>query len=295
MRIDGLGAGWNSSPMSTRFSLGQAALAAVAVIGVSNMGASMSAKGAPDDNAPASTMPESTMPESFVYLRDVDPTIQQDMRYAGSRNFTGRPVPGYDAPECILVREAAEALKAAQAALEPSGYSLKVYDCYRPAKAVAAFVNWSSEPDDPKAKRTHYPNLSKRDLFPNYIATRSGHSRGATLDVTIVPIGTEPAPVKADSDQPEPCTEGDPADNALDMGTGFDCFDPKANTVTRGLTPAEEQNRKRLVDVMSRHGFRNYPKEFWHYTFEPEPFPDTYFDFPILPRPGAAPDKPDGT
>ena len=184
------------------------------------------------------------MPDSFVYLRDVDPSIQQDMRYASRHNFTRRPVPGYDAPECVLVREAAKALKAVQADLKPIGYSLKVYDCYRPAQAVAAFVDWSSEPDDPIAKRSHYPNLSKSDLFPKYIATRSGHSRGATLDVTIVPIGSKPSPVTDGSSSAEPCTEGDPSDNSLDMGTAFDCFDLKANTITKQLTPLEEQNRQ---------------------------------------------------
>ena len=254
---------------------GRAFLAAAAVSIL--LGASTSAAGTP----------KTIMPNSFVYLRDVDPTIQQDMRYAGSDNFTGGPVPGYDAPECILVREAAEALKVAQADIKPMGYALKVYDCYRPAQAVSAFVDWSTEPDDPDAKRTHYPNLSKSDLFPKYIATRSGHSRGATLDVTIVPIGSAPSPAEADHVKPEPCTEGDPADNSLALGTGFDCFDVKANTVTKGLTPEEERNRQLLLKVMSRHGFQNYPKEIWHYTFQPEPFPDTYFDFPILPLRGS--------
>ena len=236
-------------------------------------GAPMSALGTPND----------AMPARFVYLRDVDPSIQQDMRYAGSDNFTGRPVPGYEAPECILVKEAAEALKGAQAELKPMGLSLKVYDCYRPMQAVAAFVDWSKEPDNPGAKRTHYPNLSKSSLFPDYIATRSGHSRGATLDVTIVPAGSSPA--EANPVKQEPCTVGDDDDNGLDMGTGFDCFDPKANTVTNGLTAEQKRNRQLLVEVMSRHGFKNYPKEIWHYTFEPEPFPDTYFNFPVLPRP----------
>ncbi|MDJ0514267.1 MAG: M15 family metallopeptidase [Methyloceanibacter sp.] len=257
----------------------------VLTVAVMIMGASMSSAGTP----------KNTMPDSFVYLRDVDPTIQQDMRYFSSNNFTRQPVPGYDAPECVLVREAAEALKAAQADLKPLGYALKVYDCYRPAQSVAAFVEWSSEPDDPEAKRTHYPNLTKGDLFPKYIATRSGHSRGATLDLTIVPIGSEPSPVEGIPEYTEPCTEGDPNDNGLDMGTGFDCFDPKANTVTKGLTPVEQQNRDLLLDVMSRHGFKNYPKEIWHFTFQPEPFPDTYFDFPILPHPGNGPDTPDKT
>jgi len=237
--------------------------------------------------------PKKTMPDSFVYLRDVDPTIQQDMRYAGSNNFTRRPVPGYDAPECVLVREAAEALKAAQEELEPLGYGLKVYDCYRPAQAVTAFVDWSSEPDDAIAKKAHYPNLSKSDLFPKYIATRSGHSRGSTLDLTIVPLDTSSTPDDTNPAKPVPCTEGQADDDAIDMGAGFDCFDPIAHTITPGLTPEQIRNRKLLVDVMARHGFKNYPKEIWHYTYEPEPFPDTYFDFPILPHPGDGSDTPD--
>ena len=128
------------------------------------------------------------IPDGFVYLRNVDPSIQQDMRYAGHDNFTMKPVPGYDAPECVLVREAAEALKAAQAELKPMGLALKVYDCYRPTRAVAAFVAWAKQPDDPEAKLVHYPDLPKSALFPDYIATRSGHSRGATVDVTLVPL-----------------------------------------------------------------------------------------------------------
>ena len=235
--------------------------------------------------AAATPMSAGIMPKDFVYLRDVDPSIEQDMRYAGSDNFSGRPVPGYDAPECVLVRGAAEALKAAQGELRPMGLSLKVYDCYRPTQAVAAFVDWSKEPDDPEAKLKHYPKLPKDALFPEYIATRSGHSRGATLDVTIVPLGS---PLSADdsaSDNQAACTSAQPSDNSLDMGTGFDCFDPKANTDAQGLTAEQRRNRKLLVDVMSRHGFKNYPKEIWHYTFEPEPYPDTYFDFPISPRP----------
>ena len=132
--------------------------------------------------------------EGFVYLRDVDPTILQDMRYAGTDNFTGHAVNGYDAPECVLVREAAEALKAVQAELKAKGLSLKVYDCYRPARAVKAFVDWSKLPDDPKAKSTYYPALPKSALFPDYIALVSGHSRGATMDLTLVPLDALTAP-----------------------------------------------------------------------------------------------------
>lgn len=226
------------------------------------------------------------MPADFVYLRDADPSIQQDMRYAGDDNFTRQPVPGYDAPECVLVRQAAEALKSAQAELKPMGLSLRVYDCYRPAKAVAAFVAWAEEPDDPQAKRSHYPDLEKTALFPDYIATKSGHSRGATLDVTLAKPGSSPTANDAGTKGTLACAPGEPADNSLDMGSGFDCFDPKANTDAPGLTSEQRHNRKLLLEVMRRHGFTNYPKEFWHYRFQPEPYPNTYFDFPIRPRTG---------
>jgi len=229
------------------------------------------------------------LPTAFVYLRDVDPTIQQDMRYAGSDNFAEHPVPGYDAPECVLVRQAAEALKAVQADLKQQGLGLKVYDCYRPAEAVAAFVAWSKQPDDPDSKAVHYPALAKTSLFPQgYIATVSGHSRGATMDLTLIPRGAKAVPPSATGHALGACTapqaerEGD---DSLDMGTGFDCFDVKANTEASGLTPEEEANRKLLVYAMARHGFKNYPKEWWHYTLDPEPYPDTIFNFPILPRP----------
>jgi D-alanyl-D-alanine dipeptidase len=224
------------------------------------------------------------MPKDFVYLRDIDPTTRQDMRYAGSDNFTGHPVPGYNAAECVLVEPAAEALKAAQAELRSKGFSLKLYDCYRPARAVAAFVAWAKEPDDPKEKLAHYPDLPKGALFPEYIATRSSHSRGATVDITLVPLNSSPTTNASGRDDTVACTSAEPSDNSLDMGTGFDCFDPKANTDAPGLTPEQRNNRQLLLDVMSRHGFKNYAKEIWHYTYEPEPYPNTYFDFPIEPR-----------
>jgi len=227
------------------------------------------------------------MPKDFVYLRDIDPTILQDMRYAGSDNFTGAPVPGYDAPECVLLRPAAEALASVQADLRAKGLTLKVYDCYRPARAVAAFVAWAKEADDPAAKATYYPNLPKSALFPDYIATRSGHSRGATLDLTIVVIASEPE-AETETATPLPCTAPQQergSDGSLDMGTSFDCFDVEANTAAPGLSPDERDNRATLLEAMRARGFKNYPLEWWHFTFEPEPYPDTIFDFPIAPRP----------
>ena len=229
------------------------------------------------------------IPEGFVYLHDIDPTIQQDMRYAGADNFTGHAVPGYDTAECVLVRQAAEALAAVQADLNRQGLALKLYDCYRPAQAVAAFVAWAKEPDDPKAKTVHYPALDKQVLFPEgYIATVSGHSRGATMDLTLVPLATDNAAPAPDGQSLGACTAPQAereADTSLDMGTGFDCFDVKANTEVAGLTPEQRANRQRLLDAMSRHGFNNYDKEWWHFTLENEPYPDRIFGFPILPRP----------
>jgi len=232
--------------------------------------------------APASA---GEMPKDFVYLADIDPTIQQDMRYAGDNNFIGKVVPGYTAPECVLVKPAAEALKRVQDAVRSKGFMLKVYDCYRPARAVAAFVHWAKEPDDPKAKIIYYPNLPKSALFPDYIATRSGHSRGATMDLTLVPLSPsdEVAPQSGGA-----CTarqKGEAPDGSLAMGTTFDCFDVKANTAASGLTEEERADRAILVEAMQAQGFKNYPKEWWHYTLEGEPYPDTIFDFPIEPRP----------
>lgn len=227
------------------------------------------------------------MPQDFVYLRDIDPTIQQDMRYAESGNFTGAKVNGYDATECVLVRQAADALKAVQADVKAKGLTLKVYDCYRPARAVAAFVAWAKQPDDPKAKTTYYPNLPKAALFPDYIATRSGHSRGATLDLTLVPIDVAGEAQAGENAKPRACTapqKGHAPDGSLAMGTSFDCFDVKANTAALGLSKEERENRDRLVAAMQGHGFKNYPMEWWHFTLQPEPYPDTIFDFPILPR-----------
>ncbi len=224
------------------------------------------------------------MPERFVYLRDIDPSIAQEMAYAGTRNFTKRRLPGYDAAECVLVREAAEALKAVQADLKPRGLSLIVYDCYRPARAVEAFVAWAKEPDDADAKAIYYPQLSKSDLFPDYIATISGHSRGATVDVTLMPVNV---PDEAGDPNPVGCAgaKGSRAtDSVPDMGTGFDCFDRRANTFAPGLTPEQVQNRKLLLEAMQRNGFGNYEKEWWHFTLRNKPFHDTIFDFPILPR-----------
>lgn len=233
--------------------------------------------------SPAPCGDADTMPKDFVYLADIDPTIRQDMRYAGTNNFTGKPVPGYDAAECVLVREAAEALKRVQEAVRANGYTLKVYDCYRPARAVAAFVDWAKEPDDPKAKMIYYPNLPKSALFPDYIAPRSGHSRGATVDLTLAPLGEDPNDLPATQSCTAPQGSTAP-DGSLAMGTSFDCFDGKSTKFASNITAEQNANRIMLEDAMQAQGFKDYEMEWWHFTLRNEPFPDTIFDFPILPR-----------
>lgn len=228
-------------------------------------------------------------PDDFVALRDVDPTVLQDMRYATSHNFIGEPVNGYLAATCILTRPAAEALARAQRDFIDQGYTLKVYDCYRPQRAVDEFVSWAADLADQQMKPEFYPRVDKSALFADgYIAERSGHSRGSTLDITLVPL---PPTVTA------PYIPGQPLvdcaaphavrfpDNSVDMGTGFDCFDTLANTADPRITGDQAKNRLLLGEGLERQGFVNYDKEWWHFTFEPagrgEPYPDTYFDFPV--------------
>lgn len=209
--------------------------------------------------------------DALVDLRAVAPTVAQDMRYVGSRNFLGRPVAGYQAPTCLVTPPAAAALAAVQAGLEPFGLGLKVYDCYRPQRAVDDFVAWAADPSDTLRQALYYPAVPKDSLFAQgYIAERSGHSRGSTVDVTLVPLaGTDET------------GEGCAAVDGLDMGTGWDCFSPRSHTADSLATPQQRANRLLLRSVMERHGFRNYPLEWWHYTLADEPFPDTYFDRPI--------------
>jgi zinc D-Ala-D-Ala dipeptidase len=226
------------------------------------------------------------MPQDFVYLRDIDPSIEQDMRYAGPGNFTGKTVPGYDAAECVLVRRAAEALKGVQADLKAKGLGLKVYDCYRPTQAVAAFVVWAKLPDDPEAKSVYYPNLDKAVLFPNYIATRSGHSRGATVDLTLVPLEkpSESQPAEAATQACTAPQASEAPDGSLAMGTTFDCFDGKSTLFASNITKEQNTNRVALRDAMQTRGFNDYAMEWWHFTLAKEPYPDTYFDFPVVAR-----------
>lgn len=229
----------------------------------------------------------SSLPQGFVYLRDIDPSIVQDMRYAGRHNFVGRPIDGYDAAECVLSRRAAEALAHAQAALKPRNLSLKVYDCYRPVRSVRNFARWARDRDDRVTKREFYPSLDKRDLFKlGYISSRSSHSRGSTVDLAIVPLPV-PSQPRVDLSKLKGCDLPRAeryADNSLDFGTGFDCFHARSHTQHPGVTGTARRNRELLVKVMRDAGFRNYRKEWWHFQLIDEPFPRTYFDVPIRAR-----------
>ena len=231
--------------------------------------------------------PASSRPNPLVYLRDIDPSILQDIRYAGPNNFTGRPVPGYAAAECLLLAEVAEALSRVQQALLERNLSLKVYDCYRPRRAVRAFESWVKDPElDPALKRFH-PSLEKSQLIDlGYIAAVSGHSRGNTVDVTLVALPAKKAPPfkvsAAYGSCAGPVAERAP-DNSIDMGTSFDCFDPLSHTKAPGLAAGQQRQRQQLVDAMAEHGFHNYQKEWWHFTYEPQRRRRS-FDVPIAPR-----------
>jgi D-alanyl-D-alanine dipeptidase len=227
------------------------------------------------------------LPPGFVYLRDVDSSIAQDMRYATADNFTGRPLPGYAAPECILRREAAEALKRVQADLARENLSLKVYDCYRPTRAVRAMEAWAHNDDDSDATKRFFPALQKRNLFRlGYIAAQSKHSTGTTVDLTMIERSATPAPRFDPAARYGPCT-GPAAkrapDNSVDMGTGFDCFDVKSYGANRSITPEQKRWRGVLNTAMRRHGFANYFREWWHYSYGAAPEPRAY-DFAIAPR-----------
>jgi D-alanyl-D-alanine dipeptidase len=225
------------------------------------------------------------MPDDFVDLKDVISTIVLDIRYHTSHNFVGDKIYGYNAPKCLLTRKAAEALNNVQKELSEFSLSLKLYDCYRPQRAVNEFIKWAEDPDDTKMKREFYPDIDKKDLFnQDYIAKKSAHSRGSTVDVTIVPIPTPPDDKYESGQTLYPCywPKGKRFnDNSIDMGTGFDCFSEFSHTDNKQINVQRRVNRLALKAVMEKYGFINLESEWWHYTMEDEPYPNTYFDFVI--------------
>ncbi len=196
---------------------------------------------------------------NLVDVATLIPDLALEIRYAGAHNFVGRPVDGYRAPKCYLLQPVAEALAGVAADLRQERLRLRVFDCYRPVRAVQDFVRWSKDLGDQRTKPEFYPNLDKSALLGEYIAEYSGHSRGATLDLGV-----------------DDCRSGRCV--PLDMGTAFDMFDLRANTDAADISPAQRDHRQHLRAAMERHGFANYPLEWWHYTWRPEPTPDTAYD-----------------
>jgi D-alanyl-D-alanine dipeptidase len=226
------------------------------------------------------------LPGGFVYLRDIDPTIIQDIRYASSNNFVGRPLSGYEAGECVVKREVGLALKAIQQELAKQKLSLKMFDCYRPTRAVADMVAWSRNGKETAAERRYNPAFRKADLFRlGYIATYSGHSTGSALDLTLADLTAENSatfdPAKSYADCTAP-VEARAPDGSVDMGTGYDCSDVKSHTSAPSITPAQRKWRMTLKAAMARQGFVNYFREWWHFSL-PGAGGQAY-DFPIKRR-----------
>jgi D-alanyl-D-alanine dipeptidase len=235
---------------------------------------------------------QGALPAGFVYLRDIDPTIAQDIRYAGSDNFVGRPLPGYDAAECILRRDVASALKQVQADLAASGLALKVYDCYRPTRAVRSMAQWASDGRRGGVTKRFFPKLEKNMLFAlGYIAMRSAHSTGTAVDLTLIAAPGVPA-AAFDSAAVYGSCAGPIArrapDDGVDMGTGYDCFDVASHTASGAISAEQRRRRTLLVAAMTKRGFRNYHREWWHFAYATSA-PASYDDVPIRPRAARTP------
>jgi len=211
--------------------------------------------------AQAQAEAQAPAPSGFLDAAAVVEGLVVDMRYFGDDNFVGARIDGYERARCLLSAPAARALAVVARDLAARGLGLKVFDCYRPQRAVAHFLRWAQRIDDIKNKPEFYPDVPKRDLFKQgYISERSAHSRGSTVDLTLVR--------RADARE-------------LDMGSPFDFFSPKSWPSDTSVSAQAHKNRALLAAAMMRGGFRPYDKEWWHYTLADEPFPDTYFDFPV--------------
>lgn len=203
----------------------------------------------------------SQLPKGFVYVTDYIPDITIELRYFCSDNFIGTHIDGYEAEKCILSLPAAKALQKVQSELKKQNLGIKVFDTYRPQRAVDHFRRWARDLNDTLMKQDYYPNVAKKDLFRlQYIATESRHSSGSTIDLTIIDLETK---------------------KELDMGSSYDFFGEISWVAYQNLSKKQLQNRKLLQEVMLKNGFRNYPKEWWHFTLRGEPYRNQYFDFPI--------------
>ena len=201
------------------------------------------------------------MHEDFVYLKDVDASIQTELRYFSHQNFIGKPIDGYQKDCIILTKLTAEALQKIQANLKKEGLSLKVFDAYRPQQAVNHFVKWAKILNDTLMKKEYYPNVPKSQLFQlGFIASKSGHTRGSTVDITLIKLNTK---------------------KEFDMGSAYDFFGEESHPFYKKITKKQQENRLFLRKIMVENGFSSYDNEWWHFTLKNEPFPNTYFNFPI--------------
>ena len=201
------------------------------------------------------------LPQGFVHVKEIIPDLDVELRYFSTHNFVGDTIDGYKANTLILTLQTAKALKQVQDELQNQNLCLKVYDGYRPQRAVNHFMRWASNLNDTLNKQEFYPTVEKRFLFQDgYIATQSGHSRGSTIDLTIIDGNTS---------------------KPLDMGSPYDFFGEPSWVEYQNISEKQKQNRQLLQNVMQKNGFRNYPQEWWHFTLIGEPFPDTYFDFVV--------------
>ena len=197
----------------------------------------------------------------FVSVGEVIPDVLLDIRYFSSFNFIGKRIDGYEEPAAILTREAAQALKEASREAMEQGFRLKIYDAYRPQKAVDHFVRWAKDPEDIRMKAFFYPDLAETEIIPQgYIAEHSGHSRGSTVDLTLFDMATQ---------------------QDVDMGGTFDFFGELSHPDYSGVSEVQHANRMLLQSLMVKHGFRPLETEWWHFTLENEPWPDTYFTFSV--------------
>ena len=203
------------------------------------------------------------MNEGFVFVDELVPGIRWDAKYATWDNFTGKPVDGYEANRIVGTRALCAALQRARAAAARLGFGLLLWDGYRPQRAVTCFLRWAEQPEDGRTKRRHYPNIDRGEMVAlGYVAARSGHSRGSTIDLTLYHLATG---------------------ELAAMGGGYDLMDAVSHHGARAITQAEARNRDGLRSLMTACGFCAYDREWWHYTLADEPYPDTYFDFPIAP------------
>lgn len=201
------------------------------------------------------------MNENFVYLDEVVPGIRWDAKYATPDNFTGEPVDGYLVNRVVGTRELCSALESAQEKAAPLGFGLLVWDGYRPQRAVDHFMRWSQQAEDGRTKRRHYPNIDRSEMFEKgYVAARSGHSRGSSVDLTLYHLASG---------------------ELARMGGDHDLMDLRSHHGASGIAPIEVENRRQLRSIMEDCGFHAYVREWWHYTLKDEPHPDEYFDFPI--------------